>query len=383
MIEPLTCAALSTLVETSAGPTISCYLSTHRADPSPERDMAQLQRLLEAVPPLLREAGIEAAEEEKLLEPFWVFLADPELWRPRDAALALFSAARVWRVLTSEVSLPPRVEVGFRPVVAPLIAALPPEERFYVLALSINDVRVIEVSPGSVERRVIPGIPSDMHEALGYEQFERSLQAHSATSRGLGRREPVFHGHGDADEERLKVDIESYFRQVAQSVEANLAPGAPLVLATLESHLPLYLRASGDGNLVEEAIVGNPEARTDTELAQRAREIVNRRAESVRREEYRTLKERSPEGRATGVDEVVTAACQGRVHALYVNPDATSWGTYEPDLCRVEVHGERLPGDENLIDLAVTRTLAQGGKAIALPASQAAGEPEVAAVLRF
>ncbi len=381
MIEQLTRTALSTLAETAGAPTLSCYLPTHRTDPSPERDMAELERLLEGVPPLLLEAGVYEAVGQKLLQPFRDFLAEPELWRAREASLALFSAPGTWRILTSSVSLPPRVEIGFRPVIAPLVVALPPEERFYILALSINRVRVIEVGPGTVQSREVPGLPQGMQDALGYEQFESSLQAHSATSRGLGRREPVFHGHGDADEERFKSDLETYFHRVAQALEAALVSDTPRILATVEAYVPIYRRASADGKLVEEVILGNPDARTDGELAERAREILMRRAESTQEKEYLALQECSPENKAMGVDEVVTAAHQGRIHALYIAPDARSWGTFEPDLGRVEIHGERLAGDDDLIDLAVARTLAQGGKASALPAER--GEYEIAAILRF
>lgn len=383
MIEPLTRAALSTLVEATTGPTVSCYLATHRADPSPARDMAQLEQLLRPVPRLLREAGIDEGSCESLLAPFRDLVAEPELWRERDRGLALFSGPGLWRAIAVPVVFAPRVEVGFRPVVAPLLAALPAEERFYVLALSVNEVRVIEVGPGSVRRRQVPGLPRDMHEALGYEQFESNLQVHSATSRGLGRREPVYHGHGDADEDRFKNDVRSFFRRVAQILDTALAPELPRVLATVEAYLPLYLEANGDGRVVAEAITGNPEFKSDAELVQRAREILTRRAEARARAEYRALQERDPKGTAKGVDEVVTAACQGRIHALYIDANANSWGTYEPDLCRVEVHGERLPGDDDLIDLAVARTLAQGGKAVVLPPTQVPGEVSVAAVLRF
>lgn len=383
MIEPLTRAALSTLVEAATGPTVSCYLPTHRTDPSPERDMAQLEQLLRPVPRLLREAGADEGSRESLLAPFHDFIAAPELWRTRDSALALFSGPSLWRAIRVPVDLAPRIEVGLRPLVAPLLAALPAEERFYVLALSANHVRVIEVAPGTIQCREVSGLPQDMHEALGYEQFQRDLQVHSATSRGLGRRQPLYHGHGDADEERLKNDVESYFRRVAQVLDAALAPEVPKVLATVEAYLPLYRKASRDGSLAPEAITGNPEFKSDVELAQRAREILTQRAEARVREEYRALKERDPKSTARGVDEVVTAACQGRIHALYINAEASSWGTYESDLCRVEVHGRRLAGDEDLIDLAVARTLAQGGKAVALPAAQVPGEPPVAAVLRF
>ena len=383
MLEPLTRSAVTALVGMSEGPVISCYLPTHRHDVAPKRDMAHLEQLIEPVPRLLEDMGFSADMGGVLLEPFRDLLANPELWRMRDRGLALFSAADLWRILSYHSPLPARLEVGFRPLVAPLIAVLPAAERFYILAISLNAVRVLEVAPGGVTRREIPGLPRDMSEALGYEQFESSLQVHSASPRGLGRHEPVYHGHGDADEERLKTDIESYFRRLAQALDAALDPELPRVLAMVETQVPIYLRASGDPHLVEEVVVGNPEASSDAELAERAVEILARRAEKRGEEEYRKLRERAPETTASGVDEVVTAACQGRVHALYVAPEAKSWGTYEPDLCRVEVHGERLPGDEDLIDLAVSRTLAQGGEAHPLYAVSERNKPPVAAVLRY
>lgn len=61
---------------------------------------------------------------------------------------------------------------------------------------------------------------------------------------------------------------------------------------------------------------------------------------------------------------------------------AESWGSYEPDLGRVVVHSAWEPGDDDLVNLAVTRTLETGGDVFALVPGELEGA-EVAAVLRY
>lgn len=85
---------------------------------------------------------------------------------------------------------------------------------------------------------------------------------------------------------------------------------------------------------------------------------------------------------AAGVDAVVVAADRGLVESLFVLPGAESWGSFESDLGRVEVHGTREPGDDDLVDLAVTRTLEAGGDVFALAPGELEGA-EIAAVLRY
>ncbi|HEX6199982.1 MAG TPA: hypothetical protein VF150_06940, partial [Thermoanaerobaculia bacterium] len=149
-------------------------------------------------------------------------------------------------------------------------------------------------------------------------------------------------------------------------------------------HLPLYREAAHDPRLVEPAVTGNPELLSDDELRLAAWPLVEPRLTEARRLALERYVELGGTGRAAGgVDAVVVAADRGRVESLFLVPEAERWGTYEPDLGRVALHGERETGDEDLAELAVARTLENGGDVFALGPGELGEGVEVAAVLRY
>jgi hypothetical protein len=84
------------------------------------------------------------------------------------------------------------------------------------------------------------------------------------------------------------------------------------------------------------------------------------------------------------VAEIVTAAREGRVETLFVARDAAAaWGVHDIDTGTVEVHEKLLPGDEDLLELAVAETLAHQGTVYSVPAEEMPSSGPAAAILRY
>lgn len=383
MLKAISRSGLEELLGEGASPRLSFYLPTHGYGPGVEGDHTQLKNLLRRAAELLARAGVAADEGERLLQPLWELLDDREVWQQLSEGLAIFLAPGELHLIRAHVRFAPQVTLGRRFRVAPLIPALPRVEHFYVLALSINAVRLLEVTPLAVRRLDLTGMPASMEAALGYDQYYSELQVHSAGPVGLGRQRAIVHGHGDDDEERHDRDLATYFRQVADGLRSLPHRGSPVVLATVEEHYPLFRRVSGDLEVVT-GVAGNPELAGDRELAETAGQLLDRLtgeriSEAVDR--FRELSDRRRVSADTA--EIVDAAHQGRVDTLFVTPGVACWGAYEPDLCQVEAHAEQESGDDDLVDLAVTRTLTQGGAVVPLPAEVTLGEGPLAAILRY
>ena len=120
------------------------------------------------------------------------------------------------------------VVVAGRFHVKPLPALLAAGHRFYVLALSQNQVRLLEETPHDVQEAELADAPRSLGDALKYDDLEKELGLHVAGRGGPGAR-VVFHGHG-AGGEVDKALLERFLRQVddglQQVLRTETGPGA-------------------------------------------------------------------------------------------------------------------------------------------------------------
>jgi hypothetical protein len=385
-VDRLTRAGVVALLRARPWPCVSLYLPTHRRGKEIQQDPARLDALLRRAEGGLRELELADEAVAEILDPIRELAADLTFWRFQADGLVLFAAPRLFRYYRLPVGFAERVAVGDRFAVKPLVPLLDGGGRFHVLALSLKEVRLLEADRWSVRRLALGPVPASMDDALGYAQYYSGLGMHSASQHAIhGQPGVVYHGHGDADEDRVEEDLRHYFQRVARALDERLPDReAPLVLAAVAEHLPLYREAAHDPRLVEEAVTGNPELTSDDELRLAAWPLVEPRLAEARLRALERYAELGGTGRAAaGVDPVVVAADRGLIESLFLDPQAESWGTYEPDLGRVLLHEEREPGDAELFELAVARTLETGGDVFALTPGGLGEGVEVAAVLRY
>lgn len=386
MTAMLTHRDLEDLLAARQEPCVSLYLPSHRHGRGAEQDVTRILDLLRQAEDRLADLGMAADEARRMLAPVRQQVERPELLEGLEEGVALFAAPGFSRVVTTRLPFAERLEVGRRFLIAPLVVALP-VDTFHLLALSRNQVRLLLVGPAAAERLEPPGLPVSMEEALGYDQYESEVQVHSAGPRGLGQQPGIVHGHGDDDSERLDQDLLQYFRRVADALdELESPPGddVPLVLAAVEEYVPLFREASRH-RFALVSLPGSPDRLADGELARLGRDLVTRWSRRRLDEALLRWSELGDRSRVSDdIAQIVAAAYQGRVDTLFLAPGPVRWGTFEPDLCRVSCHVEREPGDDDLVDLAVSRTLSQGGVVIPLPdpALVPEGRP-LAAILRY
>jgi hypothetical protein len=376
---------LQELLESREGPCITLYLPTHRHGPETLGDAATLRRMLRELAESLAEGPAALRERVERLSRFaWRLLGEDAYWQHLDLGLALFLAPEFERAYRLPVRFRERWAIGPRFVIAPLLGALAGPSRFLVLALSVGEVRLLEVSREGVRRLRPAGLPADMDSALGLVQFYSGLQAHTAAPAGPGRRPLIFHGHGDADEERFERDLESYFRLVAQTLRAAVTADAPLVVAAVEPYLPILRRAAGNALPVAALIPGNAESRSDAELAEEGRRLLAGTAGDRYRRELERLRELGDRGRIeVEASGVVAAAFEGRVDTLFFDAERSLWGGFDEGSRGIDLHADRLPGDVDLVDATVSRTLAQRGSALAVPSAEMPAGGPLAAILRY
>ncbi|WP_119069501.1 hypothetical protein [Rubrobacter indicoceani] len=382
-MDTLTRENLENLMKTSGGPLVSIFLPTHRAGSEIQQDPIRLKNLVSEAREKLAERGLRVADMDSILAPADELLENETFWRYGSDGLALFLAEDEHHSYRLPVSFEELLVVTDRYHVKPLLPLLAGDGRFYVLALSQNEVRLLRGSRRSVSEVELSDVPKSLSEALRFDDSEKQLQFHTGTRGGSGGRAAVFHGHG-ANEDS-KDDILRYFQQIDRGITEILrGETSPLVLAGVDYLHPIYRRANSYTGLLEEGITGNPENLDPEDLHEQAWEIVSPLFQRKRREAAERYAERMGTGQtASGVREVVPAARFGRVDTLFVASGRRRWGSSDPETGEVDLHDELKVGGGDLLDLAAVQTLLHGGTVYVVEPEEVPEDSEAAALLRY
>jgi hypothetical protein len=366
------------------GPCVSVFLPTHRVTSASGQDRIRLRNLLDEAERRLVAGGLRAPVAREVLQPGRDLLAPGWFWSYQSDGLAVFLAPGWSRVFRLPQEFPQLVVVAGRFHLKPLLALLAAGHRFYVLALSRNEVRLLEGTPHTVQEAELAEVPHSLREALQYDDLEKELGLHIAGRGGPGAR-AVFHGHGRGGEVD-KALLERFLRQVDDGLQEVLkAEAAPLVLAGVGYEQAMFRQLTRYPHVLADGIGGNPERMRPAVLHERAWAIVEpvfARARQQAAQRYQDEAGRG-QGAAWDVVQVVRAALQGRVDTLFVAAGQQRWGTADPHTGQVTVHDQPQPGDEDLLDRAAVHTLLTAGTVYAVPIQQVPGPGPAAALLRY
>ncbi len=256
-----------------------------------------------------------------------------------------------------------------------------------MLALSQNDVRLLQCTRHSLRELGLKDAPTSLADVLQYESDTETLQFHTGVpAQGHQGKGAVFHGQADdADGAVHKKKVRDFINQVENAVEDLLADErAPLVLAGVEEIRAIYAEANRYPGLLEQGVDGNPDRAKPEELRERAWQVVEPEFERTKRQAVAAcLRFAGSERGSTELNEVLEAAGSGRVEVLLIDLDRHQWGRYDQDNGLVRLHYREETGDEDLLDWAAVHTLRHGGTVFALPTEQMPNRWKAAAVFRY
>lgn len=381
-------ALLRDLMEERGRYCVSIFMPTHHMGSEIRQDPIRLKNLLAQAEMELVEAGLRGAESRELLKPARDLVDMAGFWRRQSDGLAIFVSSKVFRTSRLPLDFQELVVVSERFHIKPLIPLFTGDGRFYVLALSQNEVRLLQGTRYSVGEVDLEKVPESLAEALKWNDPERRLQWHTGTGTTTdGRRAAIFHGHGVASADDPKDYIRRFFRHIDDGVRDLLREErAPLVSAAVDYVLPLYREANTYQHLLEEGITGNPEELSAEELHRQAWAIVQPHFQRERKEvaaQHQRLVGTESELASNEVQEIVPAAYHGRVETLFAALGFQQWGSFDVDANTVELRKEANPGDEDLLDFAAAHTLLNAGTVYAVEAGKVPDGAPLAAVFRY
>ena len=224
---------LELLVRQPRSSCVSLYMPTHRSGPETQQDPIRLKNLIRRAEESLVAAGIRRPDASEVLRPARELIEDEAFWRHQSDGLALFLRTGWFRCYRLPLAFEEMVVVSDRFHVSALLPLLTGDGRFFVLALSENEARLLAGTRFAVHVVNVPGLPAGVKDALRYDDPQRELGSHAAERGGPGAR-VVLHGQGIGAEVQ-KERLGRYLRAVDGAVRRSLREQqAPLVLAGVE-----------------------------------------------------------------------------------------------------------------------------------------------------
>jgi Bacterial archaeo-eukaryotic release factor family 3 len=383
MIDTISRSHWKELLEESSPHCVSIFMPTHRSGPQTLQDPIRLKNLLRKVGQDLSAMGFRSSDSEKLLGDVSALVEDYQSWQHQCDGLAWFVSPRFSRSFRLPVEFPELAIVADRFHLKPLLPLLAGGGRFYVLALSQNRVCLFRGTRESMTEQLLDGVPKRLSEAVGSAPPSTQLQYHTTSAEGVGHRPAIFHGQG-ADV-ASEANLRHYFRQIDRGLcELLHDEQAPLILAAVEYLVPVYRETNHYASLLDDFLRGNPDHLNPEQLHSQAWPVVDAHFRKTEERALTQYKELAGTQRASNdLSEVVRTANEGRIAILFVALGVQCWGTWDGEMHRVDLHTTRLPGDEDLLNLAAIRAYLSGGTVFALSPDLMPDSQPAAAIYRY
>jgi hypothetical protein len=379
-VDTLTTADLQRLVQTRSHPCISLYAPMVRAGKETRQNAIRMKNLLRQAEVQLAQNGVEPDLISALLQPIRD-LADPDYLQQQNDGLALFRTHEHVAAFRLPIDFDERLVVGERFHIKPLLPMFTKNGRFYLLALSQNNLRLFRGTRTSIVELELPDdLPTSLAEALKLDDPEQSLQYHSASPEAGAA--PTYHGHAESDE---RVQLLRYFLEVDRGVSQVLhGETAPLVLAGVEHLLPLYHDRNNYPHLLPSGVTGNPDNLRPDELHEHAWPIAAQNLLEVEQADMARYEQELAAGRGShDLRVIVPAAREGRIETLFVALDTDQPGRFDPSDGSLTLHDTPAPGDTDLLDETVAHTLLNSGTVYGLNQAAIPDGGTVAAIFHY
>ena len=378
---------LESLMTPAEGAHVSLFMPTYRVGRETRQNRIRLKNLIRDAEKQLIELGYRVPDAKALLQPAEDLLGPIGTWMDSGDGLAVFLSANIARQYSLPIRLKKKLVVTERFHVKPLLPLFSGDGLFLVLALSQNEVRLLQGT-----RSIVSQVELENTDSLVQKLKPDDPEAHlnwympSGVPGAPGRNAAIFHGVGGGTEND-RARLLDYFREVDKALRSILSmEQAPLVLAGVEYLHALYREVSSYPHIFETGISGNPEQLSVDELHAEAWQMLRPYFQQTRqtaKERYQQLSGQNSHLASEDLEKILPAALHGQVEVLFVKVGAQQWGKFDPASLQVHQVEVYQPGDEDLLDRAAVLTLRNGGTVFAVRKGQVPSRSLAAAILRY
>ncbi|MCE5283737.1 MAG: hypothetical protein LLG93_16730 [Deltaproteobacteria bacterium] len=373
---------LKTLLGEQQGPCLSLFMPTFRTGTESQQNQIRLKNLLRGAEEKVLAAGLRPQEVKEFLEPALTLTTNVLFWRRQSDGLALFRSRDRFRTFTLPEVFDEALTVGERFHVRPLLPLLQEDRRFYILALSQKELRLLEGTCQNVREIEIESVPKSLAEALQYDESEKQVRFRTGSPGGGGM--AMVSGHGGVAED-AKDNLLKYFRMIDRALHELIEDEqAPLVLAGVDYLFPIYREVNTFPRLIEGGIAGNPKGVSAEALHRSALKIVTPLFQRAENDAVALYRQSSGTGLTSAdIGEIVPASVHGRVGSLFVAVGRQRWGKFNPETGTAALHRQAEEGSEDLLEIAAIQTFLNGGSVFILSPERMPDASDLIAVFRY
>ena len=344
---------------------LSFYLPTHRAGQQTLNgaDTINFKNQVKKAKELLERHDVPEAEIAQYLKPAEDLLHDNNFWRHQSDGLAVFITKGFSAHYTLPVTMPDEVYALDQFYFTPLLPILSQNGRFFILNLYREKVAFYEATIDKIRPIDISSfVPESFNQALKFDVKGNDQDFTNSTTTVNGSN--IVHGAGSTkgDEEHARVrefmlEIDNNLQQILHNATE------PLVLAGVDHYCSIYRNISKYRHIVAQNINVNEGVDDMNALHEKALTVVKPLMQQGHNDSMARYQNVAGTG-ATSEDiaTVAAEAVHGRVDTLFIAPSQPVWGSYNAVSATAEIHDEYQRGDDDLINLAAIKTMAQGGK---------------------
>ncbi len=314
-------------------------------------------------------AGFDKRRRAALEENLLALDEDDDFWRLQANSLAVLATPDSLRIFRLATEVTETVEVSDRFYLKPLMRAMAFPQHAFVLALSENDARLIEVFADQPATAVsVPGLPDSAADAAGRSPVNNLTQDTT-----------------QANSEGRKKLLLSFVRKVDAALRLVLAGReTPLILAATEPVGPMFRSLNSYPGLLAEGISASPDNMSENALASSARSVLDGHYAAQIEAATALFHERVGSHRAiSDLEAVARAATIGSVDLLLVDIDEVMPGMVDEADGTVVLALTPGAASYGVIDEITGRTILAGGKVLAVRRADMPDGAAVAAILRY
>jgi hypothetical protein len=364
-----TLSELRALIAARADACLSIYVSATPQTQHVGAASIAYGNLLKAALKQLEDSGLNKRRRALIEAECDALKDDDAFWAHQANSLAVLATPDSVRTFRLATAVKDSVEVSDRFQLKPLLRAVAFPQTAFVLALSDNAVRLVEVFPDMPASVVkVPGHPKSAADAVGRASV-RNLTQNTRLSNAEGQK--------------------ALLRQFARQVDSALRPvlagrHTPLILASTQPMDGLFRGLNSYPHLLREGISGSPDKLSEGELAAAARPVLDtfyKTEVAAAKAEYQ---KRLGDRRATtNLDEIARAATNGGVSQLMIDMEKSMPGNVSDIDGSVTLASGASAGSYDVLDEIAGRALLSGATFFAVRQADMPDGAPLAAILRY
>jgi hypothetical protein len=379
------------LIQSCKGFAVTIYLPTFVTGRRKEQSPIRLKNLYNQVEKLFSETGIRPPEIKSFLKPIENLINDEIFWQQQTEGLALFLDKNNLHLYQLPEPVEESLFIGNHFHITPLIPIYHGNGQYYLLRIDQERPNLMKGSKFQLEEVDELDLPESLQKIFDdYFEFHSHLSFHTSTSTPNpdlpSLRHGEFFGQSGGDDIDEKAEIRNFFHRFDDALmEYIVGQDIPLVLAGVGYLHNLYRQANTYPNLVDEGITKNIDQMSTEELHRLSWQIVeNNYKKDIEKalDNYHQIEAKKGDISAE-IDNILPAAYYQRVHTLFAAEDVCIWGTFTPEENKINIEGERSFNNEELINLAVSYTLINGGQVFLIPKDKVPSDSSMAAILHY